>query len=91
MKHHVEQTTQQLNLFSHSDWWTDFELKVFVEEFLLANLGILTNKKLPYETRLEVMDWVFNDDNIGLSFNLCCKILDLSSEDLRLLIKAKLN
>ena len=91
MKNHIEQT-KQLNLFSHSDWWTDFELKVFVEEFLLANLGLLKSKKLPYETRLEVMDWVFNDDeNVGLSFNLCCKILELDSESLRLLIKSNLN
>lgn len=91
MKNHIEQT-KQLNLFSHSDWWTDFELKVFVEEFLLANLGLLKSKKLPYETRLEVMDWVFNDDeNVGLSFNLCCKILELDSENLRLLIKSNLN
>lgn len=91
MKNHIEQT-KQLNLFSHSEWWTDFELKVFVEEFLLANLGLLKSKKLPYETRLEVMDWVFNDDeNVGLSFNLCCKILELDSENLRLLIKSNLN
>lgn len=91
MKNHIEQT-KQLNLFSHSDWWTDFELKVFVEEFLLANLGLLKSKKLPYETRLEVMDWVFNDDeNVGLSFSLCCKILELDSENLRLLIKSNLN
>lgn len=91
MKNHIEQT-KQLNLFSHSEWWTDFELKVFVEEFLLANLRLLKSKKLPYETRLEVMDWVFNDDeNVGLSFNLCCKILELDSENLRLLIRSNLN
>lgn len=91
MKHHVEQTTQQLNLFSHSDWWTDFEIKAFVEEFLLANLGLLKNKKLPYETRLEIMNWAFSDEDAGLSFNLCCKILELDSDNLRLLIKSNLN
>lgn len=79
--------SRQLNLFSHTEWWTDFEIKVFIEEYLHANLSMLDNKKLPHLTRYDVLDWVFSDENVGLSFRLCCTILELDYQELQQLIK----
>lgn len=81
--------TKQLNLFSHAEWWTDFEIAVFVEEYLHANLSMLDSKKLSHLTQCEVMDWVFSDEDVGLSFILCCRVLEFDYQELRQLIKQR--
>lgn len=84
------QLNQQLDLFTQIEWH-DSELMVFIEEFLHANLRMLSNHRVSSVSRSEIMDWVFSDENKGLSFVLCCTALGLDYQEVRHLLRKQLN
>lgn len=80
---------RQLDLFTQIEWH-DSELVVFIQEFLHANLKILNSSRASSVSRSEIMDWVFSDDNKGLSFVLCCTALGLDYQEVRHLLRKKI-
>lgn len=81
---------QQLSLFTQLEW-DDSELMIFLQEFLYANLRLLSNHRVSAVSRCEIMDWVFGNENKGLSFVLCCTALGLDYQEVQHLLRKQLN